>query len=791
MTISPLMMDPVTLEEIPNPEFDCTRLAGHFYFGNVTHCPTRTNYDTFLWSFVTSFQLLTRENWNEVMYDAADAVDSWVPALYFVSVIVLGSFIVLNLFLAILIDSFMETHDQERIVHRENLEKRRKLREERLRRRKDRQYRKRVLGTELMDSSNSQASSRHGGNPNRQDSATSLGAPVEGSQSGQESDGGLRSWVKTRLFTIESETKSNRLLSHAAFKHHSLFVFSPSNAFRVFCAWLSNTASFQIFIVLIIVLSCILLIVDVPSAGLGPATQNTFYILNSICIGIFVLEMVLKIVGFGFVTKPGSYLRDPWNIMDLIVVVLSIADLAVANQPGLSVFKAARAFRPLKIIRHVEGMRIAVGSLIHAIGPVSQIAVVALMFYFIFAVIATALFGGRMNNCYICDHESCTVPLVNATLGLPMLGRSCFPYRTYGVSDCPPPRQCVGGFVATDSVANKIGVTSWRNPSYDLAGSEYSFDNVLVSMLLLYEVSTLELWPLTMSSTTDIVGIGHAPIRGASDINSLFFVAFVFFTNFFLLQLFVASVVDSFSETDMKYSGKAFMSESQFEWVEMQHKVNRMTFARDTKPPSGLIRRKIYNFVEAEGGSDPFESFILVIIVLNSVLLASEHYHMDPIYFDFLNIIDYVFGGIYMCEGVLRFIAIGWKYFQKYLFDFLILVSIILTWIFANTDVGGFFEIFEVFRLFRIWRLVRRHQGISNLVTTLVFSIPALLNILLLVFLLFFVYTAVGIQLFGSIPSSELQASQMGFVGDYVNFHNFGTAIVVSSITWVSSRILN
>ena len=139
-----------------------------------------------------------------------------------------------------------------------------------------------------------------------------------------------------------------------------------------------------------------------------------------------------------------------------------------------------------------------------------------------------------------------------------------------------------------------------------------------------------------------------------------------------------------------------------------------------------------------------------------------------------------------MCEGVLRFIAIGWKYFQKYLFDFLILVSIILTWIFANTDVGGFFEIFEVFRLFRIWRLVRRHQGISNLVTTLVFSIPALLNILLLVFLLFFVYTAVGIQLFGSIPSSELQASQMGFVGDYVNFHNFGTAIVVSSITWVS-----
>ncbi len=62
--------------------------------------------------------------------------------------------------------------------------------------------------------------------------------------------------------------------------------------------------------------------------------------------------------------------------------------------------------------------------------PVSQIAVVALMFSTLFLrLFATALFGGRMNNCYICDHVSrCfTVPRVNATLGLPMLSALAFP----------------------------------------------------------------------------------------------------------------------------------------------------------------------------------------------------------------------------------------------------------------------------------------------------------------------------------------------------------------------------
>ena len=45
--------------------------------------------------------------------------------------------------------------------------------------------------------------------------------------------------------------------------------------------------------------------------------EYTEYIFNS----IFILEFVLKAFGMGFMLEPGTYLRDPWNIIDFIVVI--------------------------------------------------------------------------------------------------------------------------------------------------------------------------------------------------------------------------------------------------------------------------------------------------------------------------------------------------------------------------------------------------------------------------------------------------------------------------------------
>ena len=90
-------------------------------FGGKLGSPApRMNYDSLLWSFVTTFQVLTGENWNEAMYLCISHV-GWSASIYFISEVVLGTYVVLNLFLAILIDHFTELSEQRDISKLEQL----------------------------------------------------------------------------------------------------------------------------------------------------------------------------------------------------------------------------------------------------------------------------------------------------------------------------------------------------------------------------------------------------------------------------------------------------------------------------------------------------------------------------------------------------------------------------------------------------------------------------------------------------------------------------------------------
>eukprot|EP01084_Bolivina_argentea_P090848 163604_1 len=65
----------------------------------------RMNFDTFLWSLVAVFSVLTGENWNVLMYDCWRAT-SWLAPIYFLSLVILGGFVIMNVFLAILLSNF-------------------------------------------------------------------------------------------------------------------------------------------------------------------------------------------------------------------------------------------------------------------------------------------------------------------------------------------------------------------------------------------------------------------------------------------------------------------------------------------------------------------------------------------------------------------------------------------------------------------------------------------------------------------------------------------------------------
>lgn len=78
---------------------------------------------------------------------------------------------------------------------------------------------------------------------------------------------------------------------------------------------------------------------------------------------LFGLEAIMKILTYGFVKNgPPSYLRNPWNILDFTIIILSILALSPLSD-SLTIFKMFRTVRVFRLIGRNEGLRIGVRAL--------------------------------------------------------------------------------------------------------------------------------------------------------------------------------------------------------------------------------------------------------------------------------------------------------------------------------------------------------------------------------------------------------------------------------------------
>lgn len=65
------------------------------------------NFDNFMNSFLVVFQLVTTENWSNYMFNLMDIDNAFFAALYSISIVVIGSFFLMNLILAVIIQAFI------------------------------------------------------------------------------------------------------------------------------------------------------------------------------------------------------------------------------------------------------------------------------------------------------------------------------------------------------------------------------------------------------------------------------------------------------------------------------------------------------------------------------------------------------------------------------------------------------------------------------------------------------------------------------------------------------------
>jgi voltage-gated sodium channel len=139
----------------------------------------------------------------------------------------------------------------------------------------------------------------------------------------------------------------------------------------------------QQFIMLLIVINAVILGLETVPAAMaqyGPLLLAVDHLI----LGVFVVEILLRIYAHRL-----SFFRDPWSLFDFTVVAIA---LVPASGP-LAVLRALRILRVLRLLTLVPSMRRVVGALLGSIPGLSSIAAVLLLIYYVFAVIATRLFG--------------------------------------------------------------------------------------------------------------------------------------------------------------------------------------------------------------------------------------------------------------------------------------------------------------------------------------------------------------------------------------------------------------
>uniref|UniRef100_A0A3Q3X1Y8 Voltage-dependent calcium channel alpha-1 subunit IQ domain-containing protein n=1 Tax=Mola mola TaxID=94237 RepID=A0A3Q3X1Y8_MOLML len=244
--------------------------------------------------------------------------------------------------------------------------------------------------------------------------------------------------------------------------------------------------SFEYTVLVMIALNTVVLMMKYYSA---PAAYDTVLKhLNTAFTVLFSLECILKIMAFGFV----NYFRDTWNIFDFITVLGSITEIISVNTINMSFLKLFRAARLIKLLRQGYTIRILLWTFVQSFKALPYVCLLIAMLFFIYAIIGMQVFGNiKLNDeSHINQHNN---------------------FKTF--------------FSALMLLFRSATGESWQEIMLScLSGQECEPDPSIA--------------PLTISPDHE-GGCG-------TDFAYCYFVSFIFFSSFLMLNLFVAVIMDNF-----------------------------------------------------------------------------------------------------------------------------------------------------------------------------------------------------------------------------------------------------
>uniref|UniRef100_A0A8C1REM4 Voltage-dependent L-type calcium channel subunit alpha n=1 Tax=Cyprinus carpio TaxID=7962 RepID=A0A8C1REM4_CYPCA len=504
----------------------------------------------------------------------------------------------------------------------------------------------------------------------------------------------------------------------------SFFILGKKNCLRVACHNLIHHHYFTNIILIFIIFSSFSLAAEDPIKTHSVRNVMTVY-------GAFLHQ--------------GSFCRNAFNLLDLLVVSVSLTSFFFSSAISVvKILRVLRVLRPLRAINRAKGLKSVIQCVFVAIRTIGNILIVTTLLQFMFACIGVQLFKGRF---YRCTDEAKHTP-----------------------------EECKGTFVVfKDGDMNHPMVRErvWEN-------SDFNFDNVLMGMLALFTVSTFEGWPQLLYKAIDANAENRGPIYNYRVEISIFFIIYIIIIAFFMMNIFVGFVIITFREQGEAEFKNCELNKNQRQCVYYALKAQPIKIYIP-KNPSQLKFWKIIN-------SSQFEYIMFLLILLNTLALAVQHYEQSKLFNSVMDILNMIFTTLFTVEMIIKLLALRpYHYFIDAWnsFDALIVVGSLVDIMIAEfsniSETGKEGESAKVsitfFRLFRVMRLVKllsKGEGIRTLLWTFVKSLQALPYVGLLIAMIFFIYGVIGMQTFGKIAiddSTELNRNN--------NFQTFFMAVLL------------
>ncbi len=145
-----------------------------------------------------------------------------------------------------------------------------------------------------------------------------------------------------------------------------------------------------------------------------------------------------------------------------------------------------------------------------------------------------------------------------------------------------------------------------------------------------------------------------------------------------------------------------------------------------------------------------FEAFVIIIIIFSALVIGAKTYNISPKALWFLHLLDWMVTAIFIVELTIRFIGEerkiqffknGWNVFDT----LIVLVSIIPI---ENSELA---IIGRLVRIFRVLRMVSLVPELKLLLTSLIAALPQLGYIVALMFIIFYIYAAIGSTFYAAI----------------------------------------